>query len=75
MGGFLVVPFAALFFAADAAFAELGGRIPVPPGRSLPLRAAIFVVVLAGALGLALVARRPPDRSQPRELRRLAPIE
>jgi Domain of unknown function (DUF4173) len=75
LGGFLVVPFAALFFAADAAFAELGGRIPLPPGESLPLRAAIFVLVLAGALGLALAARRPPVRSQPRELRRLAPIE
>jgi Domain of unknown function (DUF4173) len=75
LGGFVVVPFAALFFAADAAFAELGGRMPVPPGESLPLRAAIFVVVLAGALGLTLAARRPLGRSQPRELRRLAPIE
>jgi hypothetical protein len=74
-GGFLVVPFAALFFAADAAFAELGGRIPLPSGESLPLRAAIFVAVLLGALGLVLAARRPPRRRQPSELRRLAPIE
>jgi Domain of unknown function (DUF4173) len=75
LGGFLVLPFAALFFAADAAFAELGARIPLPSGQSLPERAAIFVVVLAGALGLALAARRPPEGRQPRELRRLAPME
>jgi hypothetical protein len=75
LSGFLVVPFAVLFFAADAAFAELGGRIPLPSGSSVPLRVAIFLVVLAGALGLALAARRPPEGSQPKELRRLAPIE
>ena len=40
LGGFLVVPFAALFFAADAAFAELGGRDPASSDDSLPLRAA-----------------------------------
>jgi Domain of unknown function (DUF4173) len=74
-GGFLVVPFAALFFAADAAFAELGGRIPLPSGASLPLRAVIFAVALAATLGLALAARRPSEPSEPRERGRLAPLE
>ena len=75
LGGFLVVPFAALFFAADAAFAELGGRIPLPSGASLPLRAVIFAVALAATLGLALAARRPTEPSEPREGGRLAPVE
>jgi hypothetical protein len=75
LGGFLVVPFAALFFAADAAFAELGGRIPLPSGASLPLRVVIFAVVLAATLGLALAARRPPERREPRERGRLTPVE
>jgi hypothetical protein len=74
LGGFLVVPFAALFLAADAAFAELGGRIPLP-GESMPVRVATFALVLLAALGLALAARRPPDRAQPVELRRLALVE
>jgi Domain of unknown function (DUF4173) len=75
LGGFLVVPFAALFLAADAAFAELGGRIPLPSGHSLPLRTVIFTVVLACALGLALAARRPAVRPERRDCRRLGPVE
>jgi hypothetical protein len=75
LGGFLVVPFAALFLAADAAFAELGGRIPLPAGASLPLRAVIFAVVLAAALGLALAARRPRGPGASRRRGRLAPVE
>jgi hypothetical protein len=75
LGGFLVVPFAALFFAADAAFAELGGRIPLPSGASLPLRAVIFAAALAGTLGLALAARRPPEQREPFRRGRLAPLE
>jgi hypothetical protein len=30
LGGLLVVPFGVLFWSADAAFAELLGRLPVP---------------------------------------------
>ena len=75
LGGFLVVPFAALFFAADAAFAELGGRIPLPSGHSLPLRTVIFTVALASTLGLALAARRPREQPELVERRRLAPVE
>jgi hypothetical protein len=75
LGGFLVVPFAALFFAADAAFAELGARIPLPSGHSVPMRVAAFGIVLLAALGLALAARRPPEPVEPAEHGRLAPIE
>ena len=74
LGGFLVVPFAVLFVAADAAFAELGGRIPLPTD-SLPLRAVIFAVALAATLGLALAARRSPAPREPRKPGRLAPLE
>jgi Domain of unknown function (DUF4173) len=75
LGGFLVVPFAALFLAADAAFAELGSRIPFPSGRSLPDRIAWFAAVGLAAVGLALAARRPPAVPGPRERRRLTPLE
>jgi hypothetical protein len=75
LGGFLVVPFAALFLAADAAFAELGTRIPSPGLESLSKRALVFVLVLVAALGLALAARRPPEPVTPRRWRRVAPAE
>jgi Domain of unknown function (DUF4173) len=75
LGGFLVVPFATLFLAADAAFAELGGRIPLPSGHSLPLRAVIFAIALASTLGLALAARRPAGQPEPRNRSRLGPVE
>jgi hypothetical protein len=75
LGGFLVVPFAALFLAADAAFAELGARIPSPALDSLPMRAFVFALVLIAALALALAARRPPKAVTTRRLRRLAPAE
>jgi hypothetical protein len=75
LGGFLVVPFAALFLAADAAFAELGSRIPLPEGTSLPLRAAIFAVVLVASLGLALAARRARTPTADATPGRLSPVE
>src|SRR5918999_478457 len=66
LGGLLVLPFGALFWSADAVFAELGGRIPAPSFESLVQRLVLFALVLFGALGLALAAReRPPDRKWP----------
>jgi Domain of unknown function (DUF4173) len=74
-GGLLVVPFGALFWTADAAFAELGGRIPTPSADSLFERTVLFVLILFGALGLALAARTAlPERKTP-ERRRLALLE
>jgi Domain of unknown function (DUF4173) len=75
LGGFVVVPFASLFLSADAAFAELGGRIPLPRMESLPLRALIFAVALIATLGLALAARRPRASREPREPGRLTLVE
>ena len=59
LGGVVVVPFGALFWSADAAFAELGRGVPLPAVESIPGRALAFCVVLAAAAGLALAARRP----------------
>lgn len=59
LGGLLALPFGALFWTADAAFAELAGRFPLPSASSLPGRTLTFALVLSGALGLALAARRP----------------
>jgi hypothetical protein len=75
LGGFLVVPFGALFVEADVAFSELAQRIPLPTGGSLPGRAVAFLLVLAAAIGLALAARRPVNGRVPRPTRRLAPWE
>jgi hypothetical protein len=58
LGGLVVVPFGALFWSADAVFAELGRGVPFPAFGSLPGRALAFCVVFAGAGGLALAARR-----------------
>jgi hypothetical protein len=75
LGGLLVVPFGALFWSADAVFAELGGRIPTPSFGTLLQRVVLFMLVLFGALGLALAAReRLPDRKWP-DRRRLARLE
>ncbi len=52
-GGLLVIPFAALFWTADAAFASAGRAIPVPGLGSLPAQVATFGLVLAGTIGLA----------------------
>jgi hypothetical protein len=74
-GGLLVVPFGALFWSADAVFAELGGRIPFPSADSLVERMLLFTLVLFGTLGLALAAReRLPDRDN-RDRRSLPRLE
>jgi hypothetical protein len=59
LGGLVVVPFGALFWSADAAFAELGRGVPLPAVESLPGRGLAFLVVFAAAAGLALAGRRP----------------
>jgi Domain of unknown function (DUF4173) len=58
LGGLLVVPFGALFWTADAAFAETAQSLPLPALGSVPGRALTFALVLAAALGLALASRR-----------------
>jgi Domain of unknown function (DUF4173) len=74
-GGLLVMPFGALFWTADAAFAELGGRIPTPSAASVVERSFLFALVLFGALGLALAARAALPKREARERRRLAFLE
>ena len=59
LGGLVVLPFGALFWSADAAFAELGRGVPLPALESVPGRAIAFCVVLAACAGLVLAARRP----------------
>jgi hypothetical protein len=71
LGVLVVTPFAALFWQADAAFAQLGRDLPLPAPDPLPGQAAAFAIVLATALGLALAARRPFVRPLPRPPRRL----
>jgi hypothetical protein len=75
LGSALVLPFGALFWTGDAAFAELGSRaMPSPSG--LLLRAFVFAVVLTAALGLALAARVAPAVVSQRVSRgSLAPLE
>lgn len=58
LGTMLVLPFGGLFWTADAAFAELARSAPIPSLSPLPARLLVFVLVLFGALGLALAARR-----------------
>ncbi|MGH3014471.1 MAG: DUF4173 domain-containing protein [Gaiellaceae bacterium] len=58
LGGLVVVPFGALFWSADAVFAELGRGVPLPALGSLPGRALAFCVVFAAAGGLALAAHK-----------------
>jgi hypothetical protein len=60
VGGLVSVPFAALFWSADRAFAELGSSVPLPEVGGLPGRLAVFGLVLTVASGLLLAARRPP---------------
>ena len=72
IGSFLVVPFGVLFWSADAAFAELGGTLPLPLLASAPGRVVVFLGVLTGAVGLALAQRRPDPRTKRRDVSRLA---
>jgi hypothetical protein len=58
MGAVLVLPFAGLFWTADAAFAEVAGSTPAPSLSTVPGRLVVFVLVLLAALGLALAAGR-----------------
>jgi len=58
LGSLLVLPFGALFWSADAAFAQLGSSAPWPSLSLLPGRVFVFVLVLLAALGLALAARK-----------------
>jgi hypothetical protein len=75
LGSVLLIPFAALFLTADAAFAEVAQSVPHPSAASLPGRMLAFALVLCVAAGLALSARRPFQASMPRVPRRLTPWE
>lgn len=59
LGAAVAVPFAVLFVTADAAFAAIADSTPHPTLSSLPGRLGAFAVVLTGAVGLALAARKP----------------
>lgn len=75
LGTVVLVPFAALFLTADAAFAELARAIPDPGVDLMPARALTFTLVLAAALGLALAARDPVHARPFRFTRRLSLAE
>ncbi len=57
-GVVLVLPFGVLFWSADAAFAAFAESALLPSAEPMFGRALVFVLVLLGALGLALAARR-----------------
>ena len=75
LGVVVVAPFVALFWQADAAFAQLGRDVPLPSADPLPGRVLTFALVFAAALGLALAARRPFRFPLPRSPKKLAPWE
>lgn len=56
-GGLLVVPFGALFWSGDAAFAAAGHSVPLPGLDALPEQAVTFALVLVGTLGLTVATR------------------
>ncbi len=58
IGVALTIPFAALFFTADAAFAAIADSVPRPTADALPGRIGTFAFVRVAALSLALGARR-----------------
>jgi hypothetical protein len=70
----VAIPFAALFLTADAAFAAVADSTPRPELGSLPVRAAVFGLVLVAAAALAVAATAPPSagaRSRSFQLSRL----
>jgi Domain of unknown function (DUF4173) len=75
LGLAVAVPFAALFWSADAAFANLMGSTPLPDGASVPLR----LVTAAGVVAVTMALRLSPGspvRPEPLGIqRRLAPVE
>ncbi len=73
--GIVTVPFAALLISADAAFASIAGRIPFPSTDLWPARGSVFVLVLAGALGLGLVRRETIATRSLEPRHALRPIE
>ena len=73
--GIVTVPFAALLISADAAFAAIADGIPFPATDLWPARGVVFVVVLAGALGLGLVRREQFRQLSLERSRALRPIE
>ena len=75
IGTVVVLPFAGLFLAGDAAFAALADELPLPSAELLPGRTLAFVLVLAAALGLALTAREPLQTGVVRPRQRLGALE
>jgi hypothetical protein len=75
VGCLLVLPFGALFWTADPAFAELGRAVPLPSADGLAGRIVAFVLVFLAAAGLPLAARRPLALAVPRPALRLVPWE
>jgi Domain of unknown function (DUF4153) len=73
--GIVTVPFAALLISADAAFAAIADGIPFPATDLWPARGVVFVVVLAGAVGLGLVRREQFRQLSLERSRALRPIE
>jgi uncharacterized protein DUF4153 len=74
-GGLLTLPFGALFWTADRAFAELGSSLPLPDLAGLPVRLAVFALVLCAAAGLLLAARRPAAIGSGRAMRDFSTLE
>jgi hypothetical protein len=75
IGTAVVIPFAGLFLAGDAAFAALADDLPLPDADLLPGRTIAFGLVLATAVGLALTAKEPPKPDGIRPAARLSALE
>ena len=75
IGTVVVIPFAGLFLAGDAAFAALADDLPLPAAEQMPGRAIAFGLVLAAAVGLALTAKEPPKPDGIRPAARLSTLE
>ncbi|MFN2467742.1 MAG: DUF4173 domain-containing protein [Gaiellaceae bacterium] len=75
LGLLVSLPFAALFWTADAAFAEVGRSVPLPSTGTLPGRILVFALVLLVALGLALASRHALPEGQARPNARIGLLE